>query len=145
MKQEEIESVAEQFVRKALRYQGDEDLGTIDRDNVHDQLRETVVTALTFDPNAVYHLLGAGVRSAASRVRSYVSTIENIEELVPSITAAPRTDPVTEQAISKIANDKTLHQRMQIAARQRAVERFGVQQNAKKVLDYLAEIVDTYK
>ena len=100
--QEEIQKYVEGFIRRSVRYEGDSDLGVVDKNSVLEQINEIVATALTLDVNAFYYLLSIGVKDETANTRQYLDTLNRIKDLLSSLTVHPKEDPVTEELISKV-------------------------------------------
>jgi glycosyltransferase involved in cell wall biosynthesis len=67
---------------------------------------------------------------------------EAIGDCEGAILVPPKNIEALEEAMVKVIADHQLQARMQIASRTRAEERFSAKRNARRILDYLQEIVE---
>lgn len=54
----------------------------------------------------------------------------------------PRDVDKFKDAVLRVLQNEKLQERMRLAARKRAEERFGIQRNASRILNFLSEIIE---
>jgi glycosyltransferase involved in cell wall biosynthesis len=90
-------------------------------------------------PNVVMEAMACGLPVVTTTVGGLPEAIGDCEG---AILVPPRDVDKFEDAVLKVLRNEQLRERMGLAARKRAEERFGIQQNARKILDFLSEIVE---
>jgi teichuronic acid biosynthesis glycosyltransferase TuaC len=93
-------------------------------------------------PNVVMEAMACGVPVIATAVGGLPAAIGDCEG---AILVPPKNIDAFVEAIMGIANDSKLRKRMQKAARKKAEQDFGIEQNAHRILNYLKQVIEEGK
>ena len=93
-------------------------------------------------PNVVMEAMACGLAVVATAVGGLP---EAIGDCKGAVLIQPGNVDALEEVILKIGGDQELRDSMQMAGRERAEERFGVKQNGRRIMDYLAGVVERSK
>jgi len=93
-------------------------------------------------PNVVMETMACGVPVIATAVGGLPAAIGDCEG---AILVPPKNVGAFADTIMKVVNDSKLRKRMQKAARKRAEQDFDIEQNARRILDYLQQIIEESK
>jgi teichuronic acid biosynthesis glycosyltransferase TuaC len=90
-------------------------------------------------PNVVMEAMACGLPVVTTTVGGLPEAIGDCEG---AILVPPRDVDRFKDAVLRVLQDKELREHMALAARKRAEERFGIQRNARRIMDYLAEVIE---
>lgn len=90
-------------------------------------------------PNVVMEAMACGLPVVTTRVGGLP---EAVGDCTGAILVEPKNVEELTQAILKVVSDDSLRDEMKLAARHKAEERFGVQRNAKRILEFLSNIAE---
>jgi glycosyltransferase involved in cell wall biosynthesis len=93
-------------------------------------------------PNVVMEVMACGVPVIATAVGGLPAAIGDCKG---AILVPPKNVNAFADAIMRVINDNKLRKRIQKAARKKAEQDFGVEQNARRILDYLQQIIEESK
>lgn len=93
-------------------------------------------------PNVVMEAMACGLAVVATKVGGLSEAIGDCDG---AVLVPPRRVEALEEAIMKVVNNSQLRTHMQVAGRKRAEERFGAKQNARRIMDHLAGVVERSK
>jgi glycosyltransferase involved in cell wall biosynthesis len=93
-------------------------------------------------PNVVMEAMACGVPVIATAVGGLPAAIGDCEG---AILVPPKNVESIVEAIIKVVSDSKLRKRMQKAARKKAEQEFGVEQNSRRILNYLKQVVKESK
>lgn len=131
-------------MRQIIRNKGAESAirieGMVDSLDVHKWMQASDIFTLPSYaegmPNAVMEAMACGLPIIASAVGGLIKEIGDCDG---AVLIEPKNVDQIEKFLLKVIDSKPLRSKMSKASRERAVERFGVQQNAEKVLCLLED------
>ena len=137
----------ETALRRLIRKKGIEDMvrmaGEVEPEQMNKWMQASDLFVLASHtegmPNVVTEAMACGLPVVATAVGGLPGAIGDCDG---AILVKPENVDDLEKAIVKVMNDNQLRASMQIAARNRAEEQFGVKRNASLILDYLRKIVE---
>jgi glycosyltransferase involved in cell wall biosynthesis len=89
--------------------------------------------------NVVMEAMACGLPVVTTTVGGLPEAVGGCEG---AILVPPRDVDRFEDAVLRVLQDKELREHMALAARKRAEERFGIQRNTRRIMDYLAEVIE---
>jgi glycosyltransferase involved in cell wall biosynthesis len=89
--------------------------------------------------NVVMEAMACGLPVVTTTVGGLPEAVGGCEG---AILVPPRDVDKFKDAVLKVLRNEQLRERMGLAARKLAEEKFGVQRNARQILDYLQEIIE---
>jgi teichuronic acid biosynthesis glycosyltransferase TuaC len=93
-------------------------------------------------PNVIMEAMACGIPVIATAVGGLPAAIGDCEG---AILVPPKNVDAFVEAIMRVVNDSKLCKRMQKAARKKAEQEFGVEQNARRILNYLKQVIEESK
>ena len=118
-------------------------VGMVDPEQMHKWMQASDLLLLpSYEegmPNAVMEAMACGLPVVATTVGGLPEAVGDCEGV---ILVPPRDVDRFKDAVLKVLRNEQLRERMGLAARKRAEERFGIQRNARRILDFLSEIIE---
>jgi len=93
-------------------------------------------------PNVIMEAMACGVPVIATAVGGLTASIGDCEG---AILVPPKNVSAFADVIMRVINDNKLRKRMQKAARKKAEQEFGVEKNARRILNYLKQVIEEGK
>jgi len=120
--------------------------GAVDPDEMHLWMQASDIFVLASYsegmPNVVMEAMACGVAVIATRVGGVPDALEGCKG---AILIEPKSVRALESAMESVLTDRAALRQMCIAARSKATTDFEVQENSRRILDYLAGVRDDYR
>jgi glycosyltransferase involved in cell wall biosynthesis len=136
----------EAFIRDAGADDSIQIVGPVDSDRVHLWMQAADVFVLSSYsegmPNTVMEAMSCGLPTVATAVGGLPY---ELKDCLGAILVKPREVDELAHAVEKVLSENELRRKMEIAAREKALQSFSVRSNTRTLLKYLSDIKEKYR